>query len=176
MILPDIINYLLSLEGFSGAPARQGGFQVIINPFPPNTTISYAIQPAAGIYGQLGWTALFGAQMVANAFTGVIQQSGGSTFSGVITQELINDGISYLALVTRAQPTQLRVTNNTPLNQYYEMSGYYLLIPAEADLNIINKALLRLQNMGTAEKLLQEANRLLSVLAKHDGTPKPGGR
>lgn len=148
MILPEIVSRLLSLENFTNAPVRQGGLQVIINPFPPNTMVTYTVRPLEGNYAQLGWITSFGSNMVPDAFTGVFQQYGSRPFSGRITQRMLDDGAPYFIMVTNTQPTELYITNTTNVNQYFETLAFFLMISSENDLQIVNSALRQMNMIG----------------------------
>ena len=171
MLLPEVINYLLSLEGFTNSPVRQGAFQTIINPFPPNTTVSFSVRPPDGTYAHLSWINVFGSEMIPNAFSGFVQQYGSRPFSGIITAKMLEYGVPHLVVVTDQQPTEISVTNNTALNQYFEAGGLFLAIASEPDLQIVIDALRRLHTSSKLEALTQESNALLSKIAGSSLTP-----
>lgn len=172
-MLPSIVEYLLSLPRPGGGwLVHRGGLQVIIPAFPPNTTITYIVTPLADAYAQLGWATRFGTTMVPNAFTGFVQQWGSRLYTGTLSQRIISDVVDYFIVVTLAEPTYLYISNASPLNQYCEVIGDFLVISSEEDYALILDALSRVYTSAKSEQLAQEANKLLTRLAVQIPAPR----
>lgn len=173
-MLPNVIEYLLTQQRPGGGwLVYRGGLQVVIPVFPPGATVNYAVTPLADVYAQLGWATRFGTDMVPNSFFASCQQYGSRVFSGIVSQRVIADSIDYFIMVTDSEPTLLSITNTSPLNQYCEVIGDFLVIGSDDDYAKVLEALARLGTSSKSEALAEEANRFLSARAR-PGAP-PGG-
>ena len=173
-MLPEIVNYLLTLERPGGGwLVYRGGYQVIIPAVPPNTEVSYTVTPL-NAFAWLGWATRFGTDMVPNAFTGYIHQYGTTSYTGTLTQRIRDDAFDYFIVVTESQPTIVSVTNVTALNQRCEVIGDFLVISNEDDWELCLEALRRIYTSVKSERLAEEANRLLSAMVAGPRPPIGG--
>lgn len=178
-MVPDVINYLLSLKYPSSELGRtnwvcyRGGTQVIIPLFPPGTTINFTARPLNGVYAWFGYATRFGADMVPDAFTGTVAQYGTTPYSGTLSQINRDDPLEYFVLVTEQEPTYFSLTNISPLTQRFEILGDFIVIPSPTDLKTVMDALRRLHTSSESENLLQQAVYLLGVLSGQPQEPRP---
>jgi len=179
MILPEIINYLLTLRYPSSAQERQnwvcyrGFIQYLVPLIWPGQTIPYTVKPLAGIYAWLGYDIRFASDMVPNTFTGTISQFGSRPFSGQVTQAVRDNNIEGFVMTTEQEPMYMSVTNISPLAQRGEMIGTALMISSPQDLATIFDALRRLHTSTESEQLLQQAVYLLGILSGQPQEPRP---
>ena len=177
--LPDIINYLLTLRYPGSEKERQnwvcyrGFVQYRVPLIWPFQTIAYTVRPLSGTYALLGYDIKFASEMVPDTFIGTIGQFGSRLFSGRVTQIVRENNIEGFVLTTEQEPTQMSVTNISPLAQRGEMVGSGLIISSPQDLATILDALRRLQTSTESEQLLQQAVHLLGILSGEPQEPRP---
>jgi len=179
MILPEIINYILTLRypesqtGRSDFICYLGFTQVRIPLIPAGREILYTVRPAGGVFAWLGYRRLIGTDMVPDVFSSSFFQYGTSPFSGLVTQTARDIEHPGFTFITEREPLVITVTNISPLAQKGEMIGYFVVITSESDLGVITDALRRLHTSARSEQLLQEADYLLGVLAGQNLEPRP---
>jgi len=179
MIIPEVINYLLTLrypgseEGRQNWVCYRSGHQTIVPVFPPNTTVKYTVTPLHGVYAWLAWASRFGDDMVPNTFSGTIVFYGTMPLSATLSSRVKNDPFEYLTLITEQEPMEITMSNISPLGQRAEILSDFLVIPSSHDLATIIDALRRLNTSEKSENLLQQANYLLGVLADKPVEPRP---
>jgi len=178
-MLPEIINYLLTLRHPDSDPKRLqpicylGAYQLVIPLFPPGQTMNLVGRPLHGVYAWLSYTAKASPEMVPNMFSASGTQYGTFTYSGILTQCFLLASQEHLVLITDQEPSTASVTNISPLAQRYEAYGEYVVIPTPEDMEIISDALRRLHTSKVSESLLQQAANLLGVIAGQPQEPKP---
>lgn len=179
MILPEIINYILTLRytgtesGRTSFVCYEGFIQVRIPMFPAGLNLVYTVRPDAGIFALLGYRRLIGTDMVPDAFSSTIHQYGARPFSGIITQISRDMEHPGFMLITERDPLVITVNNISPLSQKAEMMGHVVIIGTEYDLAEITDALRRLHTTTRSEQLLQQAVNLLGVLTGAPPQPSP---
>lgn len=149
MILPRIIEYILSLErpGGKGRLAYQGASQLVIPIFPPNTTINLSSGPYRGDFANIIFLWALGGSLVPNTFYAWAQQWGSRMYDGIVTTCLIDNDFGFYAVVTEAEPTTLQITNRSALCQQFESYMYFLCVSTKQDLDLIMEALASLANI-----------------------------
>lgn len=178
-MIPEIINYLLTLTYPDSDPRRLqsvcylGASQLIIPAFPAGQTIHLVGGPFFGVHAWLAFKLQFGSDMVPNVFTASGTQYGSTTYSGLLTQRFLNETHLTFALVTEQEPSTAYVTNISPLAQRYDAYTEYVVITSPQDMEIITDALRRLHTSQESERLLQQADYLLGILAGQPTEPMP---
>ena len=160
MIFPYIIQYILTLDVPTAGVIYGGVTQLIVQAFPPQTTITLVTDPGND-YAHIGFFAAVGSAMVPNAFYSIAEQSGARQMEGFLSSYLLGRDLTWLIVITRAQPARATITNVTNLNQYYEGYQAHLRVIDKKTFDIIKEALLRL---GTSAKLEQAAVQSKSLL------------
>jgi len=174
MALSYIIEYLLSYQRPGGGPLVRGSVsQLLIPIFPANTSITLTSGPLGTDYGYIPFRLGLGPAMVPNAFSGWAQQWGGRVQEGVLTAYLMTRDIDAYGLVTESEPSIAQITNESPLNQYYEGYTFVLAIRSEEDFGLVLDALRHISTSAKAEQLAQEANALLRQLTGGPPAPQP---
>jgi len=179
IMIPEIINYLLSLTYPNSDPKRlqpicyMGAYQLIIPVFPAGQTMNLVGGPLHGVYAWLDYDLQFGSDMVPNVFAASGTQYGSTTYSGILTQRFLNESHPHFVLVTDQEPSSASITNISPLAQRYDAYGEYLVITSPQDMEIITDALRRLHTSQESERLLQQADYLLGILAGQPTEPMP---
>ena len=179
MIVPDVINYLLTLRYPGSESGRQNwvcyrsALQFIVPIFPPGTTVQYTIRPLNGVHGYLSWSSRFGHDMVPNTFNAILEVYGTMPLNAVLSALVVDIPFEHFTLITDQEPTKITMSNNSPLAQRGEVLIDYLVIPSPEDLKTITDALRRLETSKESEQLLQQAVYLLGVLANQPLEPLP---
>jgi hypothetical protein len=144
-MLPRIVEYLLSVrmpgdrQGTSSVIGRplvyQGASQTIIQVFPPNMVMEYALLPIAGDYMSIVYSLAFDPQMVPGAFYGSASYMGSQTYASIVNDWWLHNDVYAWIAITNEHPASVRVRNTTGLNQYYAGNVFYLSILSEDDAN-----------------------------------------
>ena len=180
-MIPDIINYLLTLRYPNTGASERGGFVcyrgilgVIVPLVPPGTTLKFTISPLHGVFSWVGWSSRPGTDVVPNAFTGSVVQYGSTPWTGVVTERGRSDPAEYLVFITDQEPAYASVTNISPLGQRWETIFDFLVIPSSQDLETVFEALRRYNNTTKeSEELLEKINSHLGTLAGQPQAPLP---
>ncbi|MDD4985457.1 MAG: hypothetical protein PHQ43_06660 [Dehalococcoidales bacterium] len=146
---------------------------MIIPVFPSGQRLDFTGRPETGTYAWIEYKLRFGTAMVPNTFAVEGSQYGTRLYSGVLTEELLARELNFFVLITEQEPSSSSVTNVSPLAQYYEASGEFLLIPTLNDMKVITDALRRLHTSQESERLLQQADYLLGLLVGEPTEPMP---
>jgi len=179
MILPEIINYLLTLRYPGSDTERQswvcyrGFIQYYLPLIPPGQSPSYTVRPLQGVYAWLGYNCVFGSELPPNTCSGTITQFGSKPFSGLVTQSVRDNNIAGFVLATEQEPMYITCNNISPLAQRVEMISDGLMISSPQDMVTILDALRRLHTSTESEELLQQAVTLLGVLSGQPQEPRP---
>jgi len=153
VIFPYIIQYILTLDIPTAGVIFGGVNQEIIQTFPPQTTITLVTDPGDD-YAQIIFFGALGTAMVPNAFYVILEQAGARQMEAFLGSYMLGQDLTWLIVITRAQPTRTMITNVTNLNQYYEGYTAFVRIVDKKTFDIVKEALLRL---GTSAKLEQAA-------------------
>lgn len=170
MSLPYVIQYLESLKTAQGGQlVEPGGFQIYIPSVPPNIQVTYQIVPATGYYAYIGYRLSFDPAMVPLAWRMTIAQWGAQPYTGVLSGDILRDGLEHILVVTVAHPCITYATNLTALNQYACVNGLFVSVANEDD---FNTTMDYLEKLGTAD-----ATTLLKqmVAAQMPKPPATGG-
>jgi len=158
--LPHLIEFIESVTRPDGSfAAEHGGYQAIVENFPPGETARVEVRPWGGYYAAISYKVTFSPSMVPGAFTGYFQHYGHQYYSGVLTDTLIRDGLYWYMVITDQAPVTLGATNVSGLVQYWEEIAEAALIRHEVDYHTILHALERLARKTAApevEALLQQ--------------------
>ncbi len=179
MGLPYVIEYLLSLERPGGGRlVYAGGSQLLVPAFPPNTTITLTTAPFGNDYAYIPYYTAFGPAMVPGAFWGWGQHFGNRQYIGTVASWFMANSLDSFVFVTQSEPALAQITNQSPLNQYYEGISFFVAIATQDDFKEVLEALARLATSARSEQLAVEANQLLRSLATGKPAPQPpiGGR
>lgn len=178
-MIPDIINYLLSLRYENSDTKRFepvcfiGGYQLIIPFFLSGQTINLVGKPDRGYYAFLHYTVKFGSDMVPNAFSASGNQYGSDLYAGILTARWLQDEHTFFVFVTNQEPSRASITNISPLAQRYEANGEYLVIPTPESMITVNDALRRIHTSKVAEQLLAKTSDILEQSTGITPSPKP---
>jgi hypothetical protein len=141
MGLPNIIEYLLSIEDAGGRRLVQQGVSQSVATIPPLTQIVYDAEPWADAYYNIVFSSVFDTTMVPNSFYAYGQYSGSRASEGVVTQGLLGDRQDSFVLISKSNPARILLRNLTVLNQYYIGRVYYVRIETEEDAKLIKEKL-----------------------------------
>jgi len=184
MLFPEIIAYLLTLRypgaesGKMGWVCYEGGVQISYPFVPPGASVAYTVRPLNGVTAWIVYSVKFDTQGVPNTATGILNQYGNFTYSGLVTQQIRDDGLGMFVLVTDQEPTYFTANNISPLAQGGGALITFLVIPSPEDLVTVTDALRRLHTSTESERLLQQTASLLGQLTGQPQEPRPsiGGR
>lgn len=175
-MLSYVIEYLLSLERPGGGRlVFGGGSQLIVPAFPPNTTITLTVAPYGNDYAYIPYYSAFAPAMVPGAFWGWGQQYGNKQYTGTLGSWFLTNPspLDAFVFVTEAEPAIAQLTNQSPLNQYYEGISFFIAIASEEDYHAVLEALARLATSARLEQLANEAVELLKVMTGGAPAPRP---
>lgn len=162
MALPFIIEYLVAQEHPGGGRlVYQGAESIVIPIFPPNTTITVISTPVEGVYCQIDFVAYVGTAVVPGAFSAILLQAGARPVDATIGTSAIGRELNFFIPYTDSLPFISSVTNETALNQYYEVLFQHIAISTKDDYERVVQDVERLGRSATSEQLQVEANSLL---------------
>lgn len=164
MIFPYIIQYILTLDVPTAGVIYGGVTQLIVEAFPPLTTITLVTDPGDD-YAHIGFFAAVGSAMVPNAFYSIAEQSGARQMEGFLSSYMLGRDLTWFIVITRAQPARAIITNVTNLNQYYEGYQSHLRIVDKKTFDIVKEALLRLGTSAKLEEAAIQSRNLLDQMA-----------
>jgi len=165
---PYVVQYLESLHRSDGSfLCLPSANQILVPSVPPNTLLTYNTAPAPGVYAAIGYGVTFDHAIVPGSFRMTIVQWGAQPISGILTSDLIANGIEYIGFVTSSQKAASSITNITPMNQYLCLTGYYLNIISQEDyVEVVNA----LRKLGTVD-----AVKILNTIAGAKNPLPPEG-
>lgn len=172
MGLPRVIEYLLTIEkpGGGGYLVSMGGNQIEIPVFPPNSEISLNFWPYAGDFANIVFHLSLDPALIPRAFYIESQYYGSKVYTGVASQSYTLNPTEVFLVTTQSQPAYSRIRNQSPLNQYYLGTGFFLCVESESDFYMVKEKVKEVAASGESLELQGEANRLLKALA---GEPHP---
>ena len=180
MLNPEIIDYLLTLR-YPGSPLErgnwvcyQGGYQLLVPAVAAGEELNLTVRPLLGVYAWLAYSLMFAHDAISRTFTGSISQYGTTSYRGLGTGRILEEGWHVLQFITEQEPTLLAVRNISPVTQRWEAIGQFLVIPTPQDMETVVDSLRRMNTSSETERLLGDAVRLLESLPSPTGIePKP---
>ena len=164
-MIPYVIQYLEAASRADGSQLFQPGvIQLLMPSVPPMTQVPYAFRPMEGYYAYIAYRLAWDPTIIPNAWNLTVTQWGAQTYTGVLSADILRDGIELIMVTTVAQPSYVTVTNLTPLSQYGCAISYFVTIRSGDDYVI---AMDLLKYLGT-----KEAARLLAAMV-YAQQPKP---
>ena len=165
MALPFVIDYLLAQERPGGGRfVFPGVMQLSIPIFPAYTTLDFSFPPPTSIYAQIWTWYRFGNGIVPGAFEGWVQQAGTRAYDMVI-YDMAGNNVDFFIVASQAEPVLTKITNLTPLNQYYEGYSGFIDIKTEGDYELVTEHIKRIGTSAKLESVAIEAKGLLQRMA-----------
>lgn len=174
MGLPYVIEYLVSMRRPDGGHlVNQGIGQIIVPSFPPFSTLNLTNTPWGNEYAYIAFRSQLGAAVLPGCFINEIQQHGNRAYSGTMGSWFTNNSVDGFDIITDAEPSIIRITSISPLNQYWEGVTLFVGINSEDDFHLVLEAIKRVATSVKSEQLQAEANSLLAVIAGTPASPNP---
>ncbi len=159
MALPNIIEFMTSLERpqSGGQICNQAQRQDIVSGLPvlaAGESRLTQMAPPKGIFAMIVYRYAFG-RIVPDVFSYSLNHTGSFVANGILTADVLADGIDFFMVVTNRYQSRLLVTNRDVVAQLWQASLYYLSVTTVDDMRDLARALISREYSAHAAYLLR---------------------